>query len=73
MCMQDQGNTSQFTGDMVMVEASGEGCFGLLAIIFVIWLIASFWKNNSRCSLVCCGLAALDFSLPHLARRMLNF
>ena len=54
-------------------SGGGEGCFGLLAIIFVIWLIASFWEIIVGSHFVCCGLADLDFSSSHLVRHMLDF
>ncbi len=34
-------------------SGGGEGCFGLLAIIFVIWLIASFWEIIVAVAILC--------------------
>ena len=34
-------------------SGGGEGCFGLLAIIFVIWFIASFWEIIVAVAILC--------------------
>ena len=34
-------------------SGGGEGCLGLLAIIFVIWFIASFWKILVALAILC--------------------
>ena len=57
MFTQDQGNTSLsivvMEEEVVADGGDGEGCLGLIAIIFVIWFIANFWEILVALAILC--------------------